>query len=61
MKKVIIVYFKASNHTEAFSTIRAFTKRFKTYKAQTISNYMSRNKSFYDDNFMRLDKIDVQR
>lgn len=64
MKTVIIIQFTKTGLILAYSTLSTFTKQHPKYVAQTIRNYMHRNKTnTYRDveNSVIIMKVDVKR
>lgn len=62
MKSIIVVFFFSDGRNEAYSTLSRFCEMYKKYNAQTIRNYMSRNRTLiYEDTEIKLSKLNIIR
>lgn len=60
-KRVVVVYWKArqENPFEVFSSLKNFCLSYQEYNYNTLSNYLSMEKTAYEDSVVRVERKDV--
>jgi hypothetical protein len=60
-KRVIVVHWKdrRENPFEVFSSLKNFCLSYKEYNYNTLSNYLSKGKTFYENKVVRIERKNI--
>lgn len=58
-KRVVLVHWKKQEKIEVFSNLKNFCLSYPQYNYNTLSNYLSKDKTAYDNDLLRVERKDI--